>query len=120
MTKSTSTINLSKEISIIEKDQKKLKKELEKRLRDLSDLSQYENNSIYQNMCHSRSNKSIEEAEFQNFLKEISSKPTSPPLEDRNPQDILLAAQALDINPVSDTYYLFVAKQFLDKPLPKH
>lgn len=30
-----------------------------------------------------------------------------------------MAAHALEIDPVSDTHYLYVAKQFLAKPLPK-
>lgn len=119
--KSYSTMDLSEEISNLRESQQLLKFKLEEKLKELSIDSPRMNYSINVNMQKSKSYKSIEEAEFQNFLKEISSKPCSPPEEtSRNPQDLLLAAHALEIDPVNDTHYLYVAKQFLAKPLPKN
>ena len=120
--KSTSSINLYREINTLLLEQQKIKKDLEEYFKELSLENQTLNLSVNLSPHYNIPYKSIEEAQFKNFLKEISSKPSSPPLEEanRNPLDLLLAAHALDLDPVTDTHYLYIAKQFLSKPLPKH
>lgn len=119
---STPTLDLTDEINELKEQQQEIKRQLENKLKELEFESPKLNQSININHMHNRSYKSIETVDFQNFLREISSKPSSPPTEDigRNPQDLLFAAQALEIDPVVDSHYLYIAKRFLDKPLPKN
>ena len=122
LNKSTSTINFNQEINNLLLKQQQIKEQLEEKLKELS----IENPKIVLNNtlspAHRESFMSIGESDFQMFLKEISSKPSSPPPEEinRNPLDLLMAAHALDLNPVTDTHYLYIARQFLEKPLPKN
>jgi Protein of unknown function (DUF629) len=104
------SLNLSQEIENLRQSQLIIKDGLEKTLRGISSESPRDYTRVY---------KSVEAADFQNFLNEIGSKPSSPPLEEMIPQDLFMAAHLLEIDPVSDTHYLYIAKQFLNKPLPK-
>lgn len=119
---SSPSLSLADEINFLKEQQKKIKRHLEAKTKDLDQESPRLGQSINLNLIHNRSYKSLDTIDLQNFLREISSKPSSPPIEvsNRNPQDLLIAAHLLNIDPVVDSHYLYIAKQFLDKPLPKN
>ncbi|OMJ88968.1 hypothetical protein SteCoe_8979 [Stentor coeruleus] len=119
---SSPSLDLADEINYLKEQQQEIKRQLESKAKDLDQESPRLGQSLNLNPLHNRSYKSLDTIDLQNFLREISSKPSSPPIEEsyRNPQDLLIAAHLLNIDPVVDSHYLYIAKQFLDKPLPKN